>query len=267
MNRDEHSVWDEPSTPGGSGPVYACERCGYDLRGTVHVPVCPECGMALGEAEPGGSRSSLDERAEHSVWNEPGMRGRAPDGAVSFRSRLLARIESTTLTRTWVVTLFAALIAGPFAVFGAFWGSGQTWSGVLSLTVFGPVVEEVMKIGAALMIVELAPYLFRSKGQILLAAFVSGLAFAAIENVMYLKIYIPDPSDSIVWWRWTVCVALHSGCSLIAGMGVARVWGAVMRDYRRADVGLGAGYLILATIIHGTYNGSMLALELSDFQF
>lgn len=267
MAQRDHSVWEEPNIPGGDGPSYRCVACGYDLRGTSGHERCPECGVRLTEPPTSTRRIGEAEAAEHSVWNEPMLEQSEPDGATSFRSRLAAKVAATSAVKSWLFTLLAATAAGPFAVFGAMWGSGQSLGGYFTVVVFGPLVEETMKIGAAVMTVELAPHLFRSRSQILLTVGFSGLVFAAIENVMYLNVYIADPSETIIFWRWTVCVALHTGCSLIAGIGVMRIWAAVMRERKRADVSLGTAYLVLATVVHGAYNASMVALEMTAFKF
>ena len=267
MGQRDQSVWDEPNIPGGAGPSYRCEACGYDLRGTSGLARCPECGVRLTDPPASTRKIGEAEAAEHSVWNEPMLEGDEPEGAASFRSRLAAKVAATSAVKSWLFTLLAATAAGPFAVFGAVWGSGQSIGGYFTLVVFGPLVEETMKIGVMVMAVELAPYLIRSRLQILLTVGASGLVFAAIENVMYLSVYIEDPSETIIVWRWTVCVALHTGCSLIAGIGVMRIWAAVMRTGRRADVSLGTAYLVLATVIHGAYNAAMVALEMTAFKF
>jgi RsiW-degrading membrane proteinase PrsW (M82 family) len=87
--------------------------------------------------------------------------------------------------------------------------------------------------------------------------------FAIIENFLYLFVYVPDPPLWLVLWRWTVCVALHVGCTLIAGFGAAKVWQKQVSQMRRVPVPVDMRYLVAAILVHGVYNGSVTILELS----
>ena len=60
---------------------------------------------------------------------------------------------------------------------------------------------------------------------------------------------------------WTVCVVLHCGCSLIAGLGLMRVWRMTMATRNRPDLNLGTAYLIVAIVAHRTYNALAMGLE------
>jgi RsiW-degrading membrane proteinase PrsW (M82 family) len=144
---------------------------------------------------------------------------------------------------------------------------GTSTFAVLSITIFGPLVEEVMKVAGLLWIVEKRPFLFTSRLQIIICALCGGLAFAVIENFIYLNVYVPNPPESLVQWRWTVCTFLHCGCSLIAGMGLIRVWTVTMRDRVQPNITNAARYLILAMVVHGVYNGFCVFLSLMKFQF
>ncbi len=200
------------------------------------------------------SRRSRD----HSVWDEPSLSeelaGPVPEGAATSANRLLRARAGTSRLRTWAVTAAVALAAGPWAVLGAFLGAQGAYSVVLVAVVFAPLTEEVLKASAPLLVVELWPHLFSSAGQILLASATSGLIFAAIENLLYLHVYIPDPSEETILWRWTVCVALHTLCSLVAGLGVARVWRDVWRRLARPRLESAFAYLAAAAAAHGVYN-------------
>ena len=245
---DGHSIHDEP----------------HMREGARHKPDPSE--KTVEASQP----ATDDERREHTVWEEPGLSrelaGATPEGA-SYGEWLQARHEATGGVKTWLVTLGVALSAGPWAILGAFYGSGQSWFSILTITVFGPLTEEVMKVGMATYIVEKRPYLFSSARQVLLAAIAGGLAFSIIENIMYLHFYIPDPSPGIVHWRWTVCVVMHTGCSFIAGLGILRVWRDAWKRMARPRLTLAYPYLLTAFIIHGVYNGFAVGLALVNFQF
>jgi RsiW-degrading membrane proteinase PrsW (M82 family) len=118
-----------------------------------------------------------------------------------------------------------------------------------------------MKIAVALWVVEKKPYLFRSMWQIFLCAAAGGAAFAFIENLVYINVYVPNHSDEFERWRWTVCTALHVNCSLIAGVGMVRIWDNAIRNLHRPQLGLGIPWFVLAMAGHGMYNGLVIVAE------
>ena len=185
------------------------------------------------------------------VGDEPGVV--APAGAATYRDHLDVHRARTTTSRTWVVTLLAVLAAGPWAILAAVFGTSGDTQGV-AMVVIGPLCEEVAKIAIPFLIVERWPWLFSTRIQVLLAAVAGGLVFAVIENVIYLNLYFPNPDPWMAQWRWTVCVALHTGCSLIAGLGIAKVWSGVWRDHRLPDGNHAIPFITAAALIHGTYN-------------
>ena len=138
---------------------------------------------------------------------------------------------------------------------------------LLTVMLFGPVAEEVMKAAVPLYIVEKRPYLFRSRLQMVLCAVGSGLAFAVIENLMYLRVYVSEPSALLIQWRWTVCVVLHVGCTVIYSMGLMRVWGDTWTRRARPRIELAAPYAFTAMVVHGGYNALVVVLSLAEFTF
>ena len=243
-----------------------------DDHGIEHEPHLRPGGFTPdpSEAKAAVPRARGDD-VEHTVWDEPALdprlSGRTPADALTYERWLVARHAATSPAKTWAVTFGIILAAGPWALLGALIGSPQLGFQVVMITVFGPLVEEIMKIALALWVVEKHPYLFRSRGQIALCALAGGLVFAVIENLIYLNIYIPDPPASLVQWRWTICVALHMGCSFIAAMGLMRIWSGTHRRRARPRMADGATYFIVAVVVHGAYNGLCIALEFLDYHF
>jgi len=199
---------------------------------------------------------------EHTVWSEPALSvdlaGTPGEDQLTYPSWLKENIRETTFLKSWWITLLVALAAGPWGVAGAMADSGGSSFGLLMLAVFGPVAEEITKVAAALWVVEKRPFFFRSFGQILICAACGGLAFAAIENVIYTRVYFPEHTPEFSQFRWTVCVALHMGCSSIAGIGLVRIWRATMRDLSPPRLALGVPWFITAMVIHGVYNLSTM---------
>lgn len=207
---------------------------------------------------------------DHSVWDEPGLSrtlsGDTPDHAVTWFGHYTRIRQSTSREKSWLITILTAIIGGPLAILGTL-VEGATQSELLTAIAIGPTVEEVMKVALPLWIVEKRPWLFRSATQILICCFASGLAFAAVENVIYLRFYIPDPSASVAQWRWTVCVLLHSSCSLLAGAGVVRMWKLFQAEKTTPQITYAGTALLSAIVMHGSYNAIATLLEFAGFAF
>ena len=221
--------------------------------------------------EAGGRPRSEQERLEHTVWDEPGvsplLAGTAPPGELTYGRWVQQRRGQTTAARSWAATLGIALAAGPWAILGAFWGSGQTAFSVLALVFLGPLVEETMKTALALYVVEKKPFLFRSRVQIAACVLGAAFVFAALENLLYLNVYVAKPTPGLIRWRWSVCVAMHMGCTLVAGLGLMRIWKDVWQRLERPRLALGYPYVIAAVVVHGAYNTLALILSAAGFTF
>ena len=208
-----------------------------------------------------------EQKIEHNVWDEPSLSHELvdsiPPDQLTYSQWLLKKQKETSILKTWGATLVVSLLAGPWAVMGAFWGTGQSLSSALILVVFAPVVEETMKIASALYIVEKKPFLFRSKFQIVICILSGSFLFSLIENLLYIYVYIPDPSELLIHWRWTICVAIHMGCSTVAGMGLLQIWKNIWSNLERPKISLGYPYLVTAAVIHGSYNAVTLILDIS----
>jgi hypothetical protein len=249
---DDQSVFNEPHMRADAGLPRVCHHCGYD-RGGIASSLCPECGQP-----PHG--------IEHSPWDEPALHsGSPPESAFTYARWLAERRAATPISTTWATTILIALSAGPLGLMGALWGAGESRFSALALVLFGPLIEEVSKVMAATYIVEKKPYLFASASQILICCAAGGLAFAIFENLLYLFVYFPRHDPWLWAWRWSVCTALHTGCSLIAGLGLVRSWQRSRALSTPPDLNLAAPLLITAIVIHGIYNAGAMLMSLAGF--
>ena len=211
--------------------------------------------------------SDPDAAVEHTVWDEPALSAELTedhDGPQLKYSEWLAwRLKTTSVRRTWTVTILIVLAAGPWAVLGALVRgiAGGGW-GLAMVVLIAPVTEEVMKVAATLWVVEKRPYWFRSPVQIMICSIAGGLAFAAIENVLYLFVYFPDADPWLTVVRWTVCVGLHTVCSALAGIGLVRIWSRAISSRRRPQISDGVRWGLAAILIHGLYNGTATLVEI-----
>jgi hypothetical protein len=205
------------------------------------------------------------ELAEHSVWDElstdRSFSGDPAADAVTWYRHYLDRASRVSGWRSWGVTAIVALLAGPAAILATLWGGAHSGLAGVALVIFGPTMEEVMKIALPLWLVERRPWLFRSFSQILVCGVMAGLAFAAVENFIYLNIYVRNPTPALIQWRWTVCVALHTTCSVVAAVGVAGIWNRMRKHQRRPQLTDGTGWLVAAVVLHGFYNATAILID------
>jgi hypothetical protein len=219
-------------------------------------PSDPEHPLELQPRPPHDPGRISEEEVEHSVWDEPAAQAghTPPPGSVTYDQWFLQQRGRLYPLRSIGLTFVICLAAGPLGIIGAFWGAGQTMFSILAIVLFGPMIEEITKIMLPLFIVEKKPYLYFSSIQILVCTVCGGTFFAVIENLVYIHIYIDQPSVEIIVWRWTVCTAMHMVCSCIAGLGLIKIWHQVIHTLKRPKIETAYPYMLTAMCIHGIYN-------------
>ncbi len=201
-----------------------------------------------------------DEAGPYSVYDEPAWQAAmqdVPEHARTYANWYRDGLARMPFWRSQAITLGLALLAGPFAVAGAlFFAQPATTVGLVATVIMAPVIEEILKIGVALLAFERRPYWFTSGAQLFVLVLVSALCFATVENLLYLNVYIQQPSDTIILWRWTVCTALHLGATGLAGLGLLRVFQVSRATLSPPDASLGAPMFAAAIALHAAYNGT-----------
>ncbi|MEO1995712.1 MAG: PrsW family glutamic-type intramembrane protease [Planctomycetaceae bacterium] len=216
---------------------------------------------------PPTSSSDLDaDQIEQTVWDEPALSGAPislPEDAATYAKWLRVQIAGTSYVFSWGMCLLVALAAGPFSVLTSilYEMTAGVPGFILATTIVAPITEELMKVAIALWVVEKRPYWFVSGWQVMFCAAAGGLVFGALENVLYLDVRIENPPPALVYWRWTVCTALHVGCASISGIGLLRIWRNSIGELSRPRLQDGAVYAVLAIAIHSIYNAFAIAYE------
>ena len=240
-----HSIYDEPAVlPGQEGkPIlrdWSCSSCGYNLRGLTTGRRCPECGHI-------------------EVYHPP------PEEKESYGQWFERQRSAVTPGQSWAAVIVAAVIGGPFAIVGALMiFPSPAW---LMLIVIGPTTEEMMKIAAICLVIEVKPYIIRHPNQIIAAGVLSAFVFAVIENILYVKIYMATPLPTIIAWRWVVCTSLHVGCTAICSFGLLKVWQRTVDEQRPPRLSGAVPLFTLAIILHGAYNATVTALSWAGMLF
>ena len=219
------------------------------------------------------SRSTEHDAVDHVVWDEPNLSaelaGGPDESQLTYERWLTKNIAATNWSTSWLVVLGIAIIAGPWAIVATLFTphdqGGVTATSILLVSVFGPLIEEFMKIAATLWVVEKRPFWFKSIAQVMICAVAGGIMFGVIENLIYLNAYIPNPGRDLSHWRWTVCVGLHMNCSFLAGVGLARVWDNCIREKHRPRLWMATPWFFTAILGHGLYNFAVMTAEMSGW--
>jgi RsiW-degrading membrane proteinase PrsW (M82 family) len=165
-----------------------------------------------------------------------------------------------TLPGNLGVTLLAAVFGGPFAILGALISGQPGLLPMMYVVVFGPVAEEVLKQSGMTFVLEKKPYRVFAAWQFVFAAVVSGLAFGAIENLVYVHVYFNAagvPAEKVApmaAFRWAVCMPLHAIWAAIASLGLVRAWKRQLRHGGAVDLSAAFGWFAVAIVLHGLYN-------------
>lgn len=191
-----------------------------------------------------------------SVFNEPAVTSKQDQ--VYLGGWIEKKRAECSVAGNLSVAFLAAILGGPFAILGAFMAGKQGWSGGIYVIVFAPVIEELLKQSGMIYLLENKPYRVFAAWQFVFSALLSALVFATIENLLYIHVYarpalLVNP-EAFTQFRWTVCTALHMGCSVIASMGMMRVWKKQLIDGKAADLSVAFRYFATAMAVHGTYN-------------
>jgi RsiW-degrading membrane proteinase PrsW (M82 family) len=241
MTKDKYfSIEHEPALSGGP-----CQPDPAELR-----------------AAPGGGPPSELEALRDSVADEPALpQHRDPSQWSEWLNR---KRSQCTLPGNLGVTVLAAVVGGPFAVLGALMAGQQGAGPMIYGIVLAPVIEELLKQSGMTFLLEKRPYRLFAAWQFVFAGVVSGLAFGAIENLVYAgrlaAVLSAREFAQLIAFRWVVCTPLHATWAAVASLGLIRVWKRQVRDGRPADLSAAFPFFVVAMVLHGAYNAWAMLL-------
>ena len=163
----------------------------------------------------------------------------------------------------YVLAVLLAIIGGLLGIVGAFFQEAQTTLTYVLLPFIGaPLIEEALKPSGIYLALLWWPRALRSQLFTAILCALSGLVFGIIESLVYVTLYVDNPSDEFIVFRFSVPLGLHAACSYLFGLGLnQRVidWAAGRERLPRASRNL----YIAAAVIHGTYNLTTVILAIT----
>lgn len=163
-----------------------------------------------------------------------------------------------------VAIVLIAIAGGFLGILGSLVSEVQRGGGfvVLPIIVAAPMIEEAMKPAGVYIALIKWPHALRNALHIAILCALGGLVFGLIESWVYVNVYVENPTDSFIRFRYTVPVAMHVIASFVYGLGLNRSiidWangrGRIDRSTRRA--------YITAAVIHGSYNFMAIVLSVA----
>ena len=162
-----------------------------------------------------------------------------------------------------LVIVVLALVGGVLGILGSMVSELQRGGGfvILPIIIAAPMIEEALKPAGVYIALIKWPHVLRNALHIAVLCALGGLVFGLIESWVYVNVYVDNPTDGFIRFRYTVPVAMHVVCSLVYGAGLNRSivdWangrGRIAPSTRRS--------YISAVLIHGIYNLTALVLAL-----
>jgi len=240
LERAKHSVFDEPVSFPHHASVeisqnWYCRQCHYNLRGLMTGHPCPECG-SIERYEP------------------------PREGEVSYAKLVASRRREVSSLKAWLVAVCGAFMGVPLALLFSFLLTEYMTLWFFGMT--GPALAEISKIMFCAMLIELkSPYIQRP-AHIYVMTIGTALLFAVVQNWLCLNYLYSVSPRSMIAWRWTGCVVLHMLCTGIAAAGLVRVWQRGQMEERMPSLSPAYVYIIVAFVIHGALNTSMMSMGL-----
>ena len=148
-----------------------------------------------------------------------------------------------------------ALLSGLFAIISAI--IRQLTIGmpdILAAVMVAPPVEEILKIAIPIMVLEhRAHWLSRGK-DLVWFAIGSALVFSVVENLLYMFVYLENPSAELLLWRWTACTVMHVAATGLSGVGLMRAYERGLRTDQKPRFAWEWRWLLGAIAVHMAYN-------------
>jgi RsiW-degrading membrane proteinase PrsW (M82 family) len=165
--------------------------------------------------------------------------------------------------RQYVLAVLLAFAGGFLGIIGAAVQEVQAGGWLLLPLIGAPIIEEAMKpVGVYIALIRWPAALSSRLFTAALAA-VGGFVFGIIEAIVYTEVYVSDPSDRFVLYRFTFPLALHTVASFVYGLGISRGiidWAAGRSPFPKRT----QYFFLVAVLMHAAFNTSVLILDLTS---
>src|SRR5690606_7996590 len=131
-----------------------------------------------------------------SIYSEPHLAADVEPEETELAQLINQQRAETSPLALAAVVILVAFLAGPVSILGTLAAGNQGYVRSLYLVAGGPVIEEMMKLGGLLYLLEKKPWYITHGWQIVLAACISALLFGIIENLVYGGIYLASLSGT-----------------------------------------------------------------------
>ena len=163
----------------------------------------------------------------------------------------------------YFLALLMAAVGGALGIIGAIFQEFQTTATYLLLPFLGaPIIEEALKPAGLYLTLLWWPRALNNQLFTAILCGISGLVFGVIESLVYVTVYVEDPSDGFILYRFTVTLALHAIASFVVGLGInQRIidWAAGRTKLPKAS----RNFYIAGVAIHAIYNTTAVILSIA----
>ena len=163
----------------------------------------------------------------------------------------------------YLLAFVVAALGGLLGIIGAIFQEGQTTFGFLLLPFLGaPIIEEALKPSGLYLTLLWWPRALNNQLYTAILCSISGLVFGVIESLVYVTVYVEDPSDGFILYRFTVTLALHAVASFVVGLGInQRIldWAAGRSKLPKSS----RNFYIAGVAIHAIYNTTAVILSIT----
>jgi hypothetical protein len=162
----------------------------------------------------------------------------------------------------YFLAFFMAVIGGLLGIIGALFQELQTTNFLLLPFIGAPIIEEALKPSGLYLMLLWWPRALSNQLFTAVLSGISGLIFGIIESLVYVAVYVEDPSNEFIIYRFTVTLALHTLASFVVGLGInVRVldWAAGRSPLPRSS----RNYYIAGVTIHAVYNTLAIVLSVA----
>ncbi len=186
------------------------------------------------------------------------------DEPLEIEQRLAPPTPPTVFAAQQLFAIALAVLGGVFGILGAFIQEARAGGFVLIIFLGAPIIEEALKPSGVYLLLLRWPRVLLGRFHTGFLAMLGGLSFGAIESLVYVTIYVDDPPDWFVLYRFTVTLALHGVASFIVGLGLDR--GVLDWAAGRAPLPKFTRNAYIAAIgLHAVYNTTAFALGIAGF--